>query len=126
MTTFDTDIGRDKPVLLRAIFILFAFKILLSLGFFVGFKYLGLQVGSVSGPSAATLVFWSMLGYIVTFAAMVASILNRFVVGLRVAIAADFLVSIPAKAFIGFAIAIIAMGLSFTGPVKAYFAWRSA
>ena len=124
MTTFDTNIGRDKPILLRAIFLLFAFKILLSLGLFVGFSYLGLEIGSKGGGDMATTILWTTLGYVATFAAMVASILNRFVIGLRAAIAVDFLISIPAQAFIGFAIAIVGMGLSFTAPVKAYFDWR--
>lgn len=126
MSTLDTDIGFNKPPLLRVIFILNALKIFLALGFLIGFKYYGLQVGSVSGPSAVTMIFWTMLGYIATFAAIVTSILKRSIIGLRAAIVVDFLISIPAKAFVGFAVALIGMGLSFTQPVKAYFAWRSA
>jgi len=124
MTTLDTNIGRTKPPLLRAIFILNALKIVLAIGLIIGFQFFDLQVGSVSGPSAVTMIFWTMLGYIATFAAIVVSILKRSVTGLRAAIAVDFLISIPSKAFIGMAIAIIGMGLSFTPPVKAYFAWR--
>ena len=124
MTTLDTNVGRGKPILLRAIFLLFAFKILLSLGLFVGFSYLGFEVGSKGGDEIATIILLTTLGYLATFAAMVVSILNRFMIGLRAAIAVDFVISIPAQAFIGFAIAIIGMGLSFTAPVKAYFVWR--
>lgn len=125
MTTLDTNIGFKKPLLLRAIFILNALKILLALGLLIGFKYFDLEVGSVSGPSAVTMIFWTMIGYIVTFAAIVASILKRSIIGLRAVIVVDFLISIPAKAFVGFAIALIGLGLSFTKPVKGYFAWRS-
>lgn len=125
MTTLDTNIGRNKPPLLRVIFILNALKIFLALGLLIGFRYFDLKVGSVSGPSAVTMIFWTMLGYVATFAAIVTSILKRSMVGLRAAIVADFLISIPSKAFVGFAVALIAMGLSFARPVKAYFGWRA-
>ena len=125
MTTLDTNSGFAKPPLLRVIFILNALKIFLALGLLVGFKYFDLKVGSVSGQSAVTLIFWTMIGYIATFAAIVVSILKRSIIGLRVAIVVDFLISIPAKAFVGFVVALIGLGLSFTKPVKAYFAWRA-
>jgi hypothetical protein len=125
MTTLDTNIGQAKPPLLRAIFILNALKIFLALGLLVGFKYFDLQVGSVSGPSAVTMIFWTMLGYIATFAAIVTSILKRSIVGLRAAIVVDFLISIPSKAFVGFAVALIGMALSFSGPVRKYFGWSA-
>ncbi len=125
MTTQDTNTGRAKPPLLRAIFILNALKIFLALGLLIGFKYFDLNVHGVSGPSAVTMIFWTMLGYVATFAAIVISILKRSIVGLRAAIVVDFIISIPAKAFVGFAVALIGMGLSFSGPVKAYFGWRA-
>lgn len=126
MSSLDTQAGFRKPPLLRAIFILNALKIVLALALLLGFQFFDLRVGSVSGPSAVTMIFWTMLGYIATFAAMVASILKRSLIGLRVAIVVDFLISIPAKAAIGFAIAVIGMGLTFTASVKAYFSWRDA
>lgn len=126
MTTLDTNIGQNKPPLLRVIFILNALKIFLAIGLIVGFKYYDLTVGSVSGDSAVTLISWTLLGYIATFAAIVTSILKHSITGLRVAIAVDFLISIPAKAFVGFAVAAVGMALSFSAPVKAYFAWRKA
>ena len=126
MTTLDNNIGRKKPPLLRVIFILNALKIFLALGLLIGFSYFDLKVGSVSGPSAVTTIFWTMTAYIATFAAIVTSILKRSIVGLRAAIAVDFLVSIPSQAFIGFAVAVIGMGLSFPGPVTKYFGWREA
>lgn len=125
MTTLDTNTGRSKPPLLRAIFILNALKIFLSIGLLIGFKYFDLKVGSVTGAPAVTMIFWTTLGYIATFAAIVTSILKRSVFGLRTAIAIDFIISIPAKAIIGFVVALIGMGLSFSGPVKTYFGWRA-
>ena len=125
MSTLETDIGFTKPPLLRVIFILNALKIILALGLLIGFRYFDLRVGSVSGPSAVSMILWTMLGYIATFAAIVASILKRSIIGLRAAIVADFLISIPSKAFVGFAVALIGFGLSFSRPVAAYFAWRA-
>ena len=90
MTTLDTDIGSTKPPLLRAIFILHALKIFLALGLLIGFKYYDLQVGSFNGPSAVSMIFWTMIGYIATFTAIVISILKRSIIGLRAAIIADF------------------------------------
>jgi hypothetical protein len=107
------------------IFILNALKIFLALGLLIGCKYFALKGGSVSGPPAVTMIFWTMLGYIATFAAIVTSILKRSIVGLRAAIVVDFLISIPSKAFVGFAVALIGMGLSFSGPVKRYFGWSA-
>ena len=124
MTAINPDSGASKPLTLRAIFILNALKILLTLGFFIGFKFLGLSLHGLEGESAASLMLYTMMGYIVTFAAIVGSILTRNMIGIRVAIFADFLVSIPAKAPIGFLIAVIAMAFTFTLSVKAYFAYR--
>ncbi|WP_170326482.1 hypothetical protein [Ruegeria arenilitoris] len=124
MTAIDPTSGASKPVTLRMIFILNALKIPLAFGFFTAFKFYGLQVGELVGPQAANLMLYTMLGYMVTFAFIVASILQRSMIGIRAAIIVDFLVSIPATAVIGFIIAILSMGLTFTASVRAYFAYR--
>lgn len=80
---------------------------------------------SASGPSATTIIFWTILGYIAAFAAVVTSILKRPIIGLRAAIVVDFLISISDKAVIGLLIAVIGMGLRFASSVKAYFAWQN-
>ncbi len=116
--------GRDKPIKLRIIFILNALKIVLTFGFFIAFKYGGFAVNELEGEPAASLMLYTMFGYIAAFATMVVSILKRSMLGLRAAIVVDFLISIPAKAPIGFAVAAISMGLTFTNAVKAYFAHR--
>ncbi len=126
MTMTATAPGFDKPINLRIIFILNALKILLALGFFVAFKYYDFSVGELRGDAAASVMLYTMFGYIAAFIGMVISILKRVVIGLRVAIIADFLVSIPGKAFIGFAIALISIALTFTNSVRAYFAYRKA
>ena len=125
MSTVDTNIGFAKPIKLRIIFILNALKIFLTFGFFVAFKYGDFVVQGLEGDSAASLMLYTMFAYIAAFAVMVWSILNRKILVLRIAITVDFLISIPAKAFIGFAVALIAMALTFTKPVTAYFGYRS-
>ncbi|MGB0505128.1 MAG: hypothetical protein ACPGGK_02940 [Pikeienuella sp.] len=124
MVVVDPKLGANKPMKLRAIFIMNALKILLAFGFFVAFKFFGASVGALAGDDAAMLMLYTMFGYIATFAAIVTSILKRSLLGIRVAIAVDFLVSIPATAVLGFVIAIASMGLTFTTSVRAYFAYR--
>ena len=124
MPTADATPGATKPITLRIIFILNALKILLTFGFFVAFKFYGLAVHGLEGDAGATLMLYTMFGYMAAFAGIVMSILKRNILGLRLAIIADFLVSIPAKAPIGFAIAAISMALTFTASVRAYFAYR--
>ena len=126
MTSTDIPDGKNKPINLRVIFILNALKIILTFGFFVAFKFYGLSVKGMEGDSAANLMLLTMGGYILTFVAIVTSILKRNILGIRIAIIVDFLVSIPAKAPIGFAIAIISIGMTFTQSVKAYFAYGSS
>ena len=125
MSTVNTNPGFAKPIKLRIIFILNALKIFLTFGFFVAFKYGGFVLQGLEGDSAASLMLYTMFGYIAAFAAMVFSILRRNILGLRIAIAVDFLISIPAKAFIGFAVALISMALTFTKPVSEYFSYKS-
>ena len=126
MTTADLIPGLEKPKTLRVIFILNALKILLTFGFFVAFKFFGFALQELQGDSAASLMLYTMFGYMAAFAVMVASIIKRNIMGLRAAIAVDFLISIPARAPIGFAVAIISIILTFTPPVKAYFAFRES
>ncbi|MES0826414.1 hypothetical protein [Ruegeria sp. SCP11] len=125
MTAIDPTTGASKPATLRVIFILNALKILLAFGFFAAFQFYGLQVGEPAGPQAANLMLYTMLAYMLTFACIVASILKRSITGIRAAIAIDFPASIPATAVIGFVIAIISMGLTFTASVRAFFAHRT-
>ncbi len=109
--------GLDKPKSVRAIFIMNALKILLALGFFLVFTFTDVRVGGI-GPS---IILYTLIGYIVFFAAMVASILKRNLLGLRISIVLDFLTSIPATAIIGFVIAIASMILTFRKTAIAYF-----
>ena len=125
MSTADINPGFAKPITLRVIFILNALKIFLTFGFFVAFKYGDFVVQGLEGDSAASLMLYTIFGYMAAFSVMVFSILRRNILGLRIAIAVDFLISIPAKAFIGFAVALISMALTFTKPVSEYFNYKS-
>lgn len=117
MSAVEQAIGVGKPLQLRVIFILNVLKILLTIGFYIAFEFTDFTVGGIT----ASMMLYTLMGYVAVFAAMVFCILKRNLLGLRISIAADFLISVPAKAFIGFAIAIICMALTFTASVKAYF-----
>lgn len=125
MTTIDPQLGATKPVLLRVIFILNALKIVLTLGFFVAFKFFGLAVHGLQGDSAANLMLLALAGYGVVFAAIVASILKRNILGLRLMLLADLALSLYVGAPIGYLTFALSMALSFTAPVRAYFAYRA-
>lgn len=130
MTTFsnaaDTspEIGRDKPLTLRAIFIFNALKVLLTLGFFAAFKWGGFALHGLAGNSAAQLMLVAAAGYAAAFGLIVASILNRQIGWIRAAIGLDLLIAIAAGGPIGYVIAAVSIALTFSAPVKAYFAYR--
>lgn len=111
----NTTIG--KPITLRAIFILNALKAILAFTlYFVFTNKAGHE--PIIDPQ---IVLYTASAYVILFAFMVRSILTKNLPALRLLIIIDFIVSIPAKAYIGFAVAIISMGLSFTGMVRKYF-----
>ena len=114
--------GLNKPKTVRAIFIMNALKIVLALGFFLVFTFTDFRVGDIQ-PS---IILYTLIGYIVFFAAMVASILKRNLLGLRVSIVLDFLTSIPSTAVIGFVIAIASMILTFSKSAVAYFQYSAS
>lgn len=113
-----TQLALKKPALLRTIFILNAFKIVLVFTFYFVFKAKGIQIGPV-GPE---LILYTAIGYVTTFAMVVTSILKRNITALRIVLILDFAVSLPAQAYIGLLIAVVSISLSFTKKVKAYFA----
>lgn len=125
MTTIDPQTGATKPVLLRVIFILNALKILFTIGFFVAFKFYGLSIHVLEGDSAANLMLLALVLYVAAFAAMIVSILKRNITGLRLALLADLGISLYVVAPIGFVTFALSMALTFTNPVRAYFAYRA-
>lgn len=125
MTALDPQLGATKPILLRVIFILNAGKILLTVGFFVAFKFYGLSVHGLEGDSAANLMLLALGGYVLAFAGLVRSILKRHLLGLRIALLADLGLSLYVGAPIGFLTFAISMTLTFSAPVRAFFAYRA-
>ena len=117
-------VGKEKPIPLRIIFILNVLKILLTIGFFMAFRYYGFEAGELAGDAGARVMMYALIGYLVAFSAIVYSILKRSLMGLRTAIIADFAVSVLAVAPIGFVVAAISMLLSFNQAVKSYFSYR--
>ncbi|TCL08107.1 hypothetical protein BXY66_0140 [Shimia isoporae] len=125
MTILDPQLGAAKPILLRVIFILNALKILFTVGFFVAFKFYGLSVHGLEGDSAANLMLLALALYVAAFGAIVASILKRNITGIRLALLADLGVSLYVVAPIGFVTFAVSMALTFSKPVRAYFAYRA-
>lgn len=112
--------GLNKPASVRIIFILNAFKILLAFALYFVFTTRDISIGGAD-PS---IILYTAFGYIILFGAMVYSILNRKVWGLRASIILDFLVSIPATAIAGFLISIISFIVSYRKSAKAYFEYK--
>ena len=106
-----------KPVPLRIIFILNACKILLSFGIYIVFSIKDISIGGLD----PILILYTALGYVATFGAMVFFILRKNILGLRIITGIDLLISLPLKAFIGIAIAIVSFLLTFNKKVKEYF-----
>ena len=68
--------------------------------------------------------FWMLytgLAYILSFAALVFSVLTRNIMGLRIVIVANVIIAIPVSAFIGWIVALVSIILTFNKRVKAYF-----
>ena len=119
MTTHEKTQGiLQKPVKLRAIFFLYVFKLLFATALLVAFQFFGLTVDGVTTQQ----ILYTTLGYLVLFAGIVMSIMKQNLIALRTLIVIDFLITIPTRGPVGFLVDIIAFALTFTAPVKKYFA----
>ena len=107
-----------KPILLRVIFILNALMVILPFVFYYVFTTKDISIDGLN----PMYMLYTGIAYIVSFALLVNFILKRNLMGARVMFIINFLIALPAKAYIGFLVAIISMGLSFTQKVKEYFA----
>ncbi len=107
-----------KPILLRVIFILNALMMILPFVFYYVFTTKDISINGLN----PTYMLYTGIAYIVSFALLVNFILKRNIMGARIMLVINFLIALPAKAYIGFLVALISMGLSFTKPVKEYFA----
>lgn len=114
MTMSQTLTAPKRPFNLKIIVGLYGFKLLLACGFYAAFASGAVSVDGVT-PS---LLLYTLIGYVIAFAAMMAFLAMGNIWGMRVCMAVDFLISVPAKAFIGFVIGAVAIALSFTASVR--------
>lgn len=107
-----------KPIPLRVIFILNALMMILPFIFYFVITSKGVEIGGID----PMFMIYTGIAYMVSFAALVYFILKRNIMGFRVMFILNFLIALPAKAYIGMVVAVISMLLSFfNGKVKAYF-----
>ncbi len=107
-----------KPITLRIIFIINALMMILPFIFYYVFTTKEIVIEGIN----PTYMIYTGIGYIVSFATLVFFILNKNIVGFRAMFLINVLIALPTKAYIGIAVAIISMLISFSGKVKLYFA----
>lgn len=106
----------QKPIPLRVIFILNALMMILPFVFY----YVITSTGKDLGIPPMYMIYTGV-AYIVSFILLVFCILKKNITGLRIILILNFLIAMPAKAYLGFIIAFISIVLSFHKKVKAYF-----
>ena len=116
MTTQTTTLP-GKPITLRVIFILNALMMFLPFVFYYVFTTKGIQIDGLD----PMFMIYTGIAYIVSFGAMVASILKRNYMAIRIVIGINVLIALPAKAYLGILVAIISFALTFNRKVKEYF-----
>ena len=104
------------PKIVKAIPYLAIFKVFLSLVFFAAFT---LKTGAAAG--FPMIILYTSLAYAIMLLPIFYFLHKKHIWGLRATLVVDFLVSIPASAFIGFAISLISLGLTFSPKVKNWF-----
>jgi len=68
------------------------------------------------------LVLYTATGYLASFIGVIASILTKKLWLMRAIIAIDFVISLPARAYIGLVFAVVSIVLSFNKKISEYFA----
>ena len=105
-----------KPTVLRIIFILNAVLTFLPLIFYYIVTSKDINVGY-----DPVLMLYTAGGYSLIFIVMVISILKKNLMVFRSVFVISFLISIPAKAYIGMLFVLISFALTFHKKIKAYF-----
>lgn len=106
-----------KPIPLRITFILNALMMVLPFVFYGVFTSQNIQVGTLDPQW----FLYTGAAYIASFAFLVSFILKRNFIGFRAMFFVNFVIAIPAGAYIGMVIALVSFGLSFNQKIKAYF-----
>ncbi len=109
---------KEKPGQLRLIFVLYLIKIILAFTAFTIFTIKGKSVNGVG----AEIILYTAFGYIASFLALAYFILTKNLKGMRAVIVVDFIISLPSRAYVGLAFAVIAFALSWHSKVKQFFA----
>ncbi len=107
-----------KPILLRVIFILNALMMILPFVFYLVFTTKDISINGLD----PNYMLYTGIAYILSFALLVYSILNKKMLMVRILFVINILIALPAKAYIGILVALISMALSFSTSVQTYFA----
>ncbi|ANQ51999.1 hypothetical protein MY04_4664 [Flammeovirga sp. MY04] len=106
-----------KPIALRIIMVSFLLKVFIAFGL-----YFAISNGKLDIPNAKPdYILYTAVLYIINLIGMIVSALNGKLQLFRAIIIFDFIISIPAKAVIGFVVAVYSFGLTFHPKVKEFF-----
>jgi len=106
-----------KPIPLRVTFILNALMMVLPFVFYTVITRNNIQIANLD----PMWMIYTGAAYIVSFALLVSFILKRNFKGFRTVFFINFVIAIPAGAYIGMVVAIVSFALSFNQKIKAYF-----
>ena len=107
----------EKPRSLRVIFGLNAVMMVLPLVFYAVVTARNIDLGGLN----PTLMLYTAAAYTLSFAVLVFCIRSRNGLGVRAVILLNVVIALPAKAYIGIAVAIVSMVLTFRSANKRYF-----
>jgi len=105
-----------RPNSVKAVFLLTMFKLILAWTFFAVFKLGG------KDPVLGALIMKTAIAYVALAIPMFVLIHKHNANGVRFFLVLSIAASIPAKAIIGIVIDVVALGLTFGRPARAFFA----
>ncbi|MBD0402656.1 hypothetical protein [Flammeovirga sp. EKP202] len=121
METITLKSDLKKPVALRIIMVSFLLKVFIAFGLFYA-----INTGKLEIPNAnPKFILYTAIVYVINLIGLIATALNGKLQIYRAIIIFDFIVSIPAKAIIGFIVAGYSFALSFHPKVKAFILSKS-
>ncbi|KXX72416.1 hypothetical protein [Flammeovirga sp. SJP92] len=121
METITLKSDLKKPVALRIIMVSFLLKVFIAFGL-----YFAISTGKLEIPNAnPQYILYTAFIYVVNLIGLIATALNGKLQLYRAIIVFDFIVSIPAKAMIGFIVAGYSFALSFHPKVKEFILSKS-
>ncbi len=106
-----------KPIQLRIIFIMNALMMILPFIFYFVFTTNNITIGDLDPMH----MVYTGIGYILSFVLLVTTILRKKLILFRSIFLLNVLIALPTGAYIGIAVAIISMAISFNQKIKAFF-----